>query len=148
MRRFVAFQENCPLIGRPTYTKVIHPEPNAMDRTGIVLLASICTLLNGCNTGTKRSEKVLDLREVNDVEVCPLHNLPLQDGVEPIEYAHISHDFQYFDARNRLFPLANTGDITDSAASKALVVFCPECRKAKERWLQKKTKAGTAPSIR
>jgi len=68
-----------------------------MDRTGIVLFTLISAFLGGCGTSAKKPEKVLDLRNVYDVKVCPLHHVPLKDGVEPIEYAHISWDFRYFD---------------------------------------------------
>lgn len=106
-----------------------------MDRIAIILFALVISFLSGCSMSAKKPEKVLNLRDVYDVEVCPLHHVPLQDGVEPIKAGHISWDFRYLDARNKIFPLANIGDITDYEASKALVVFCPECRKAKERWM-------------
>ncbi len=100
---------------------------------------ALCTFVVASGCGANRGttvKKQLDLRTVNDVTICPLHDVALQEGVEPITAAHISWDFNYFQARNERFPLANTGDITDNEAAEALVMFCPECRKAKQQWIE------------
>lgn len=100
----------------------------------IGLLLSI-VLLGACGISPKSSETVLDLRTSYDFDICPLHNSRLEEGVEPIEYSHISFGYEYSGIRKRLFPLANIGDITHKEARTALVLYCPECRKAKEKWL-------------
>jgi hypothetical protein len=104
-------------------------------RNVIVRIGLVVALLGGCEKVAKRPAKVLDLRNVHDFKVCPLHDVLIREDREPIEFAHISWDYRYFEARNKTFPLANTGDITDRDATVALVLFCPECRKARERWM-------------
>ena len=104
-------------------------------RAVIALWSLIAASGCGASSGTTL-KKQLDLRNVNDVTACPLHNVALQEGVEPIAMAHISWAPQYFQARDERFPLANTGDITHNEAAEALVMFCPECRKARQQWLE------------
>lgn len=110
-------------------------------RIGVAAFACMILLLAGCETSARKPLAVPDLRGGYDFTICPLHDVPLEEGVEPIDSAHISWHPSYFEARTKTFPMAHTGDITDSEAEKALVVFCPECRKARQRWMDQEREA-------
>lgn len=75
--------------------------------------------------------------------VCKVHNIPLQNGVVPIEYGLTRFTEEDLEAESNLFPHANStylGGCVVRDAKRARVSFCPECRKAEAVWKEHQRK--------
>jgi hypothetical protein len=71
---------------------------------------------------------------------CAMHGDRLQNDVVPIVYGKPSLGRPYAEAREKLFPHANTfraGGCEPQQATTARVRFCPECRKAFSEWMSR-----------
>lgn len=70
-------------------------------------------------------------------KVCEVHKIPLRTGVVPISYGKPDTRTEVTEARQNLFPHAqssiNNGCVVKDA-KWARVSFCPECRKAETKW--------------
>ena len=72
-------------------------------------------------------------------EVCPIHDAKLQKDVVPLAYGDVRFEPEYLEAVRTRFPHANDGFHNAHNAKNfkfAEVLFCAECRRAKEKWLQ------------
>lgn len=99
-------------------------------------MATIVCCAVGCSFFGSAPEVTRDLRAPG-VESCPVHNVALREGFEKITASPPNWDADYFDARRKLFPYAMTGDLVDQDATRAHVLYCPECRLARAHWLEK-----------
>jgi hypothetical protein len=68
---------------------------------------------------------------------CELHALPLREDTIPIRYGRPKFNLKEREARQKLFPHANSfyrGGCIVREAKRARVSYCPECRKAETEW--------------
>jgi len=72
------------------------------------------------------------------IRICELHGDELQP--DQVELFHVCMDYArgYIETRNRLFPHANTGPVSDEGApiqsDRIGVWYCPTCRVAEGNW--------------
>lgn len=72
---------------------------------------------------------------------CPIHETDLLEGTASIAYGLIMLPEGYFEARDRLFPLANATFmggciVSDDSPREETVKYCPDCRHAEELWIR------------
>lgn len=88
-----------------------------------------------------KEAKTLKLEDYNAPKhkICEVHNVELQKTVVPLTYGDIHYDADYLEAsKNEFQYAADTFHNAHNAKNYefAEVLFCAECRRAKERWLQ------------
>ena len=101
-----------------------------------MLMAVVFAGIVGCSLFDAAPEVTRDLRAPG-LDTCPIHKVDLQEGVEKFQTDDQRWDEDYFESRRKLFPYAMTGDLVDQEATRAQVLYCPECRLARKRWLEK-----------
>ena len=70
--------------------------------------------------------------------ICPVHRGPLHEEVVAIEWGLFRETTTYLDDQPKLFPFANEfflGGCVVQPETKAVVHYCPECRRARKQWL-------------
>lgn len=107
-----------------------------MSRISRMLIIFVFFGMPGCSLFEAAPEITRDLRAPG-TESCPVHKVPLEEGFEKLQAGTSKLDEDYYDTRRRLFPYAMTGDLVDQDATRAHVLYCPECRLARQRWLEK-----------
>lgn len=73
-----------------------------------------------------------------DESRCPVHRVPLHEEVVAIEWGRFGETNEYRDAQWDLFPFANEfflGGCVVDQETRAIVHYCPECRRARKQWL-------------
>jgi hypothetical protein len=81
------------------------------------------------------------LHQTKRVEVCQLHNIPLQLGFAEIAYGLLAIDDAYFEDKPHLFPHSKAwvaGGCVFGNVHATPVDYCPECREAEVVWHQVK----------
>jgi uncharacterized protein (TIGR03067 family) len=95
-----------------------------------------------CNSrfgeGDAHFREGVDIDDRQTGEVCPIHNVPLQDGIVPIYYGKRILTDEEDSACQKLFSRSNSryygGGCVVKEPKWARVSFCPECRKAEAAW--------------
>jgi hypothetical protein len=94
----------------------------------LVIIANLaCIFVNGCGTVDART----------DINKCPIHGEPLKEDTVWIHYGLPAFDEEYMKASSELFPYANhyyLGGCCVQSEKRALVKYCPKCRKAEKEW--------------
>src|SRR4051812_7336200 len=98
---------------------------------------ALLTLCLACNKVVPPKKFDLDLSEPGTR--CEVHKVPLQEEVVPIAYGLRRPTVEQEEAKQKLFPHANRDynpGCNVKPEKRALVSFCPECRKAEPIWRQ------------
>ena len=109
----------------------------------LLVLAAGCTgRMNESGRASQAEPDTLDARASSDPERCPVHDLPLQEGVVPIYYGLprvVNMSEAFLDTLATRFPYENAmheaGDVVILGQDHARVRFCPACREAQRAWL-------------
>lgn len=89
----------------------------------------------GCGRGTQFDRADVDATEPG--KLCEVHNIPLQQGVVPIDYGLSRRTTDEIEARHKSFPNAHSSyhdGCVVKEAKWARVSFCPKCREAEAKW--------------
>lgn len=103
-----------------------------------IILIFIALLLQTCGTS---EAKILKLEDYNapKQKICEVHDVELQKTLVPLTYGDIYLEPDFVEASKTLFPHASDNFHNAHNAKNykfAEVLFCPECRRAKQNWLQ------------
>jgi hypothetical protein len=99
-----------------------------------VRLLMVLACFAGCSTFSD-SNKPLEVFEPPIKETtCPLHHVALREAIEPLSSGIPQCIPEYYAAKRREFPWANT-DMHSNSYSYWRAPYCPACREAKAKWV-------------
>jgi len=91
------------------------------------------------------SDDEIQIRVSDKPDICPLHQKTLEYGFVPIYYGLILRMEEYVKAEEKNFPNSNhefLGGCCMQPQKKALIKYCPDCRKAYQEWFKTNKKKG------
>jgi hypothetical protein len=101
-------------------------------RSNLMLLGLTC--FAGCSTFSESNTPMEVFEPHITKTTCPLHHVALREAIEPLCSSGCHYIPEYYAAKKREFPWANSNMHSSDNYSFWRVRYCPACREAEAEW--------------